>query len=151
MVEGGLNFLQKPFTSSVLAQKVREVLGQPASSLTVLVDDDEADIRHLLRRFLSNAGYSVLEAGNGREALDQLRSYSIDVLICDIVMPERDGLEILRPLKSESPNLKTIVTSGAFGGKFLRTAEMLGAHATLKKPLRESSVLKAIHKVLISP
>jgi len=74
----------------------------------------------------------------------------VDLLISDIVMPERDGLEILRSLRKDFAGLKVIVMSGAFDGRFLRAAEMLGAHATLQKPLKMNLVLETVREVLAS-
>jgi DNA-binding NtrC family response regulator len=115
---------------------------------TILVVDDEPSIRSLLKRFLSKSGYTVLESADGRDALEQLRQSKVDLLISDIVMPERDGLEILRSLQKDFAGLKVIVMSGAFDGRFLRTAEMLGAHATLQKPLKMNLVLETVKQVL---
>src|SRR5262245_53635983 len=115
---------------------------------TILVVDDEPSIRSLLNRFLSKSGYTVLESADGRDALEQLRQSNVDLIISDIVMPERDGLEILRSLRKDFARLKVIVMSGAFDGRFLRTAEMLGAHATLQKPLKINLVLDTIRQVL---
>ena len=115
---------------------------------TILVVDDEPSIRSLLSRFLSKAGYTVLESSDGRDALEKLRQSNVDLLISDIVMPERDGLEILRSLRKDFAGLKVIVMSGAFDGRFLRTAEMLGAHATLQKPLKMNLVLETVREVL---
>jgi len=122
-------------------------IGQPPLA-TIMVVDDEPSIRSLLKRFLGKSGYVVLESADGRDALDQLRQCHVDLLISDIVMPERDGLEILRSLRKDFAGLKVIVMSGAFDGRFLRTAEMLGAHATLQKPLRMNLVLETVQKVL---
>jgi CheY-like chemotaxis protein len=115
---------------------------------TIMVVDDETSIRNLLSRFLTKSGYKVLESADGRDALEQLRHCKIDLLISDIVMPERDGLEILRSIRRDFADLKIIVMSGAFEGRFLRTAEMLGAHATLQKPLRLNLVLETVQEVL---
>jgi len=115
---------------------------------TIMVVDDEPSFRSLLNRFLSKSGYTVLESADGRDALEQLRQRKVDLLISDIVMPERDGLEILRSLRKDFAGLEVIVMSGAFDGRFLRTAKMLGAHATLQKPLRMNLVLETVRDVL---
>lgn len=117
-------------------------------SATILVVDDERDIRDLLKRFLGEAGYRVLESPNGRDALNQLRNTRVDLLISDIVMPEADGLEILQSLRNNFAGLKVIAMSGAFDGRFLRAAELLGAHATLLKPLSLSLVKETVARVL---
>jgi two-component system OmpR family response regulator len=121
---------------------------EPAPLATILVVDDEPSIRSLLSRFLTKAGYRVSESTDGRDALEQLRQSKVDLLILDIVMPGMDGLEVLRALRRDVAGLKVIVMSGAFDGRFLRTAEMLGARATLQKPMKLSLVLETVRTVL---
>lgn len=113
----------------------------PTPLATIMVVDDESSIRSLPSRFLAKSGYMVLESANGRDALEKLQRSKVDVLISDIVMPERDGLKILQALRRDFAALKVIVMSGGFDGQFLRTAEMLDAHATLQKPLKLNLVL----------
>ena len=125
-----------------------ESYADQARSATIMVVDDDPSIRGLLKRFLSKSGYTVLESADGRDAQEQLRQCKVDLLISDIVMPERDGLEILRSLQKDFEGLKVIAMSGAFDGRFLRTAQMLGAHATLQKPLKMNLVLKTVREVL---
>ncbi|HSB16868.1 MAG TPA: PAS domain S-box protein [Bryobacteraceae bacterium] len=141
-------FLQKPFTRSDLASKVRELLDRAQNSATVLVVDDEAEIRRLLRRILEAAGYDVFEAGNGRAAMEQLAHRSADLVITDIVMPECEGIEMIGSLHKERPEVKIIAVSGAFGGQFLHVAQAVGAHAVLQKPLRAERVLAVVRQLL---
>jgi CheY-like chemotaxis protein len=129
------------------SQRSDQQADQPPPA-TILVVDDEPGIRSVLKRFLAKSGYTVLESPNGRDALEQLRQCKVDLLISDIVMPERDGLEVLRSLRKEFPGLRVIIISGAFEGRFLRIAEMLGARATLHKPLRLNLLLDAVRQVL---
>lgn len=131
-----------------MGPKETDPQAEPAPLATIMVVDDESSIRSLLSRFLTKSGYMVLESANGRDALEQLQRSKVDVLISDIVMPERDGLEILQSLRRDFAALKVIVMSGAFDGRFLRTAEMLGAHATLQKPLKLNLVLETVRAAL---
>ena len=70
-------------------------------------------------------------ARDGAEALEKARGQQFDLLLTDLVMPEREGLEIIRILRKERPDLKVVAVSGAFGGAFLKAAQLLGADATL--------------------
>ncbi|WP_159881624.1 response regulator transcription factor [Paenibacillus puerhi] len=69
---------------------------------TILIIDDEAEIRELLTIYLTNHGYTVLEAGNGKEALSVWQEEQVDLVIADIMMPEMDGFELLKQLRQES-------------------------------------------------
>src|SRR5262249_36960309 len=90
-------FLAKPFAPEALAAKVRALLeSRPAA--TILVVDDEPEIRKLLHKYLESAGYYVLEAGDGREAERLIGSGAIDVLVTDLAMPGQEGLETIRSL-----------------------------------------------------
>src|SRR2546426_9091101 len=114
-------------------------------SQSILVVDDYDLIRTSLRRILQDAGYEVFEASDGRQAINQMRENAADLVITDLVMPEQEGLETIRSLRSERPDLKIIAMSG---GQYLAAAEKLGADLTLPKPLRAEKVLEAVRKLL---
>jgi CheY-like chemotaxis protein len=103
---------------------------------TILVVDDDGQIREMLRRILERYGYKVLEAEDGRPAKRMLAQQEIDLVICDLFMPDQDGLQTIRELHKQYPSLPIIATSGAqnWGTNFLEVAEKLGAAATLSKP-----------------
>jgi len=71
-------------------------------------------------------GYEVSEAADGNGALRQIRSGHVDLLITDLVMPEKEGIETIQLLRNEAPGIGIIAISGAFGGQFLGVAEALG-------------------------
>jgi two-component system cell cycle sensor histidine kinase/response regulator CckA len=144
----GFAYIQKPFTPESLARKVRQVLDAAASTGRLLVVDDEAEIRKLLRQFLEHAGYEVAEAANGRQAVAEVDAGGVTLVITDLVMPEKEGIETIREMRTRHRDVKIIAMSGAFGGRFLRTAEMLGAHATLSKPVRAEQLVRTVREVL---
>jgi DNA-binding NtrC family response regulator len=119
----------------------------PAS---ILVVDDDADVRSVLARMLEIGGYQVFEAGDGKQAVAEARNRPIDLLITDLVMPEQEGIETIKLLRKEYPALKIIAISGAFGGDFLTVAGYLGAAETLQKPLRLDAILSTVERVLKS-
>ena len=112
---------------------------------SILIVDDYDLIRTYLRRILQAAGYQVFEASNGREAMKRLGEKAADLLITDLIMPEQEGLETIRSLRSGRPDLKIIAMSGS---QYLAIAEKMGADLTLPKPLRAEKVLEAVRKLL---
>ena len=77
---------------------------------TILVADDEKEIRELLRLYLENSGYKVVEAEDGQQALDILRSKPVDLCLLDIMMPKKDGYHVLQELRKES-NIPVVILS----------------------------------------
>jgi len=113
----------------------------------ILVIDDEYDIRIALRKMLEHAGYDVIEASNGREGIRIFTQNTVDLIITDIFMPEKDGVEILLELRADYPSAKIIAISGR-GHGYLPIAREFGAIRTLFKPFRQSDVLKAVTEAL---
>ena len=113
----------------------------------ILVIDDEYDIRIALRKMLEYAGYEVIEASNGREGIQVFTQNAVDLIITDILMPEKDGVEILRELRADYPSVKIIAISGR-GHEYLPIAREFGAFSTLFKPFQQSDVLKAVAEAL---
>jgi two-component system response regulator (stage 0 sporulation protein F) len=112
---------------------------------TILIIDDEASVRLLLRSVLEAAGYEVTEATNGRQGLELYRHKPTDLVITDILMPELDGLELLVALTREFVHAKVIAMSGA--GKqerALGVAKLLGARRTIHKPFGMPLLLDAV-------
>lgn len=114
----------------------------------ILVVDDDAGVRDVVRSMLESEGYVVTVAQNGREALSALKSQQFQVLITDLVMPEQEGIETIKIVRRDYPEVKVIAMSGAFGGDYLRIAGYLGAHGTLAKPLQMTAVLKVVADAL---
>lgn len=119
---------------------------------SVLVVDDEDQLRQLIREILEQAGYQVTEARNGKEAVLQYRLAPADVVIMDILMPEQDGLETTSTLRREFPNVKIIAITGSSEMigilSFLDVAKMLGAHRALQKPFEMQTLLDTVQAEL---
>ena len=116
---------------------------------SILLIDDNDQIRTLLRRVLEEAGYFVMDAANGREGLRQFRQTPVALVITDLLMPDSDGLEVTMTLRRESPHVKIIaLTGGAGEPNLLQVAKLLGAHRTMKKPLEMTELLKAVQQEL---
>ena len=121
---------------------------------TILLVEDDEQIRTLLREFLEHHGYKVFEAQNGREAITQFSEHLIDVTIMDILLPDKDGLETIQDLRRKSPDAKVIAISGGFdreGVNILKMAERLGALHTLLKPFEMEKLLTTVRETLQMP
>ncbi len=117
----------------------------------VLVIDDEEQVRTLIREVLEGAGHEVMEAGNGREAMKLYEANPTNVVITDLVMPEQDGLEIIRELRRRFPAVKIIAVSGAqqkLNLDLLYVAEKLGALRTLEKPFDIRKLVALVEELL---
>ena len=116
----------------------------------LLVDDNDA-FRQPLREILRAAGYEVRTAPEGKVALQLFRQRPFDLVVTDLIMPEKEGLETIMELKQIEPGLKIIAMSGGGrvdAGDYLPMAEMLGASATLAKPFEVEKILELIARVL---
>ena len=119
--------------------------------LRILVIDDEPLIRSLMVTILTRAGFSLEEASDGVMGLAMFQKYPSDMVITDVFMPNRDGLEVLIELKHSYPHTKIIAMTGG-GQSGMReigsTAKMLGAAYVLHKPFERTSLLAAVHGAL---
>ena len=112
---------------------------------TVLLIDDDGAVRQLFRQALEGEGYDVVEAPTGTEGLRLLHERPVDVVLTDIIMPDMDGLEVVRELRRDFPTVRIIAfTGGRLERDYSATARLLGAHETLMKPLGVHEVLAAV-------
>jgi CheY-like chemotaxis protein len=141
-------YLAKPFSPEALAIKVRETLGTPRRVETIVVADDEPGVRSFLSKILAGAGYRVLEAKNGREAIQHVETSGAELVITDLAMPEQEGIETIQRLHRALPQLKIIAISGQFAGPLLQATERLGAQASLAKPIQADELLQVVARVM---
>ena len=113
----------------------------------VLLVDDDAILLSVLARAFSAAGYTVKTAENGRKAIDLIKGYKPALVVTDIVMPEMEGIGAIMAIKQMVHPPKIIAMSGAFGENILHAAELLGANATLRKPLAADTLLQCINRL----
>ncbi len=117
----------------------------------ILLIDDNAELLAMEREVLSAAGHEVVTAANGREAVPLFVDTVFDLVVTDVIMPEKDGLETISHLRRKVPNLKIIAVSGGGmveAGDYLAMARKLGAAHTIVKPFTAEQLTKAVDKVL---
>lgn len=117
----------------------------------ILVVDDEEPARFTIRDILESAGHEVDEATNGNEAISSQSANPFDLIIIDIIMPEKEGVGTIIELKRDYPDLKIIAISG--GGRtknldYLQLADEFGAYRILAKPFFEEELLERVNVCL---
>lgn len=118
---------------------------------TILIVDDEEAVLKTVRMLAEEAGYEVVVANSGKEAISAATAWSPDLLITDIFMPHMDGLELIQHFLKEFPATKLIAMSGTERGIYLATARRLGAHDVLPKPIQRDQLLQAIAQQIGKP
>ena len=118
---------------------------------TILVIDDEADLRAVIREILEDEGHQILEADDGITGLQAFASRSFDLVITDIVMQGKEGVEVIMTMKGRAPAQPILAISG--GGRigkhdYLAVAAVMGATATLAKPFNAAALVEAVNEVL---
>jgi CheY-like chemotaxis protein len=120
----------------------------------ILVIDDDEQVLGLLQAYLEDAGYEVIGASGGIEAMQLFRANPTDGVITDILMPGLDGLELIKELRQECPDVRILaISGGGINGPdlYLPTAHHLGALSTLAKPFEREELLQAVQNLLETP
>lgn len=116
----------------------------------ILVVDDDGIYRTMMVRVLARAGFSVSGVRSGREALDHLKHGTPSVVVTDILMPDMDGLELIREIRRTGRGIGIVAISG--GGDpifdFLPAASIFGADVTMRKPFELSTLVTAVQSLL---
>jgi CheY-like chemotaxis protein len=121
----------------------------------VLVIDDEEKARHILDIMLRNAGHNTVLAVDGRDGLQQFERQHFDLVICDLFMPNKEGIATLRELRHLDPAIPVIMISSGMSSAiylgrahvdYLAMAESLGATRTLEKPFKYSQLVRLVQE-----
>lgn len=116
----------------------------------VLIIDDDAQIRDLWTDALSQEGFEVRSASSGVKGVEIAKSEPIDVVVTDIIMPEKDGIETLMEIKAALPQAKVLAVSGGgamINDSYLEIAGKLGADAILQKPVNIGRFCRLVRKL----
>lgn len=121
---------------------------------SILVVEDEELVRITLEHVLATENHDVATASNGNEAIAISKERHFDLVITDLIMPDKAGIETIVELRRDNPNLKIIAISGV-GRSHVSTeldlAKQLGADASITKPFGVDTLLKVLHQLLPPP
>ncbi len=118
---------------------------------TILVVDDDEAVRDVMSEMLRLEGHEVASAANGQQAVDCVATTLFDLVITDLIMPEKEGLETIADIRRQYSDMPIIAISG--GGRlgpndYLETARFIGANATLAKPFARQELLRTVDSLL---
>ena len=123
----------------------------------VLVVDDDDEIRQIISAALKMQGYDAIDVSNGDEAVRQMSMQSFDLVVCDLFMPDKDGMETMLAIRKTQPLIPIILITGggrlfwAGGGgleDLLESAELLGVTLCMMKPFRPSQLISFVKRAL---
>jgi DNA-binding response OmpR family regulator len=117
----------------------------------ILLADDNAKLRETVRRMLAAAGHEVIEAGNGNETMRLLESEHPALVITDLIMPEKEGIETILDIRRRGVVTKIVAMSGIDPSErsvYLDAAQKLGADAVLQKPFRAAELNAVVERLL---
>ena len=130
---------------------------------SILIIDDEEDIRDALKMVLESAGHAVRLASNGNEALVLQRKAAADLIITDIIMPEKDGVSTIKEIREEFPGIRVIAISGGGGVQpteyvpdaitttaYLEAAKQAGADRVFTKPFERQDLIQAVDDLIVN-
>ena len=120
----------------------------------ILLIEDEPQVRGLLRETLEQEGHEVIACKNGDDGLSQYKTGFTNLVILDLILPEKDGFEILHELKQQDPQVKVLAISGGFTPEVvnvLHIAQRLGAQEILAKPFDLKKFLLVVNQLLTIP
>ena len=119
----------------------------------ILVIEDDDLVRNMISNTLRKAGFEVALAANGKEGLEQAEALRPELVVTDILMPDKEGIETILELKAIDKHIKIIAMSGGGSAKnmtFLDMAQKVGAHKVMTKPFKSSELLETIKVLLAS-
>jgi len=119
-----------------------------SNEITILVVDDNEDIRTYARFALEREGYRVIEAADGQECLDHVQSHRVDLILTDMVMPHKEGLETIGDVTKRPGGPRVIGMSGApNSASYLNIARKMGAQEIIEKPFSREQLVSVVNKV----
>ena len=117
----------------------------------ILIIEDDVPVRTVIRRMVEAEGHEVIEAQDGQTGVEAYRENPADLVITDIVMPKKEGLETIKELRKDYPDVRIIAISG--GGKvqgkqYLELASKFGAMRTFEKPFTWKKLMETVSELL---
>jgi two-component system cell cycle sensor histidine kinase/response regulator CckA len=133
--------------------KTRGQAAQPIPPMNpprIVIADDYPAIRAWLRHVIQSGrpSFELFEAADGEEVIRLVRAGGVDLVITDIIMPDKEGIETIQTVRREAPHVAIVAISGSLHREYLEMARILGADATLQKPLSAEAVLETVDRLL---
>lgn len=119
-----------------------------AAMYRILYVDDDGDLRFLVQHQLTEAGHAVITAEDGERAIEIIDGESFDLILLDIKMPRKNGLDVLKYLKAKATRPRVIMLTGVEDVSVAIKAVKLGANDYITKPYRMETLLECMHRVL---
>ncbi len=116
------------------------------NTITILVTDDEAMIRNLLEKILAKERYNILLAKDGQEALEIISTKKVDIVVSDTKMPRMNGLDLLKTLKKDRPEIGVVIMTGYGDSYTVKDALLLGADEYITKPFKSYEMLMIVER-----
>ncbi len=115
----------------------------------ILVIEDNHTERALVRKMLEAEGFRVIEAADGDEGIDRFKAGRPDLVICDLMMPKKNGFETIQEIRALSPDTPVVAISGfLFGVDQAAMRENLGVAALVEKPFRKAHLMEVVRQVM---
>jgi DNA-binding NtrC family response regulator len=118
------------------------------SGRTILIVDDEVDMRTAIAYIFGKRGFNVLLAADGQEAYEITLNHNVDAIITDVRMPKMDGIELLKRVKSRMPNLPVVFLISGFADVSAEDALRLGASGLVQKPFDTKKIVMELEKAI---
>ena len=144
---GASDFIKKPVDPDKLMEKIGKIL-QPKSTPRVMVVDDDEFILEILEKIIRREGFEVTAISSAREALEKLESEKIEAVISDIVMPEMDGIELLKQVKSKYPEIRVLMITGHTGRYGSESVMDIGADGFISKPFKNIEITRTLRRLI---
>jgi len=128
-------------------ERDRSYQGRIGMAERILIVDDDEQTCEIIREIIAPLGVSISEAEDGNAAIEYIKQGGVDGMILDLIMPDKDGLEVLSWLKSERPDLPVVVITSAGEGHdidYTEISERFGALKAFRKPVSKGKVLEAV-------
>ena len=122
-----------------------------ANKKRILIIDDERQIRVILKKMLGDKEFDITTASDGNEGMTLFNEKPFDLVITDLIMPQKEGIEVINELRTDYPDVPIIAISGGgqnAPGHYLEVAKILGANAIFEKPIERKKILNAVKKSL---
>ena len=131
----------------ITAKKLKKPLKEGKRQITILIVEDDQDLRESLAAALRDKGYHVLWAQDADEAIASVKAHKVNIVFMDICLPGMNGMEVYKAIKKIQPTAKTVIMTGFFVQDLVNAAISTGAYDILYKPFTMDDILKVLKKI----